>query len=409
MGAIERPAAALGVLTGLNILNYLDRYVASAVLPLLLAGLSLTDAQGGALQSVFIIVYAVVSPLVGSLGDRRARLPIAALGVVLWSAATFGSGVAPTFGWFLLARALIGVGEASYAVVTPSLLADLYPPARRGRALAVFYAAIPVGAAFSYKLGGWVGAHYGWRAAFYLVGAPGLLLGLALLLLREPARGRYDRNTDPPPPNLRAALKALAARRSYLFNTAAQTIFTFSMGGLAHWMTTYFVRTRNMTLADASSAFGTTLVLSGFVGTIVGGQVGDRLAARWQGAHFTFAGWSLLASIPFTLMAILSPRPAIFWPAMFMTLFLLFVGTGPLNAAMANVLPPGLRGRGFAIYTVAIHLLGDALSPALIGLASDRVGLRLPVLGAGLLLAAAGVVLLCGRRALVHDLQQVAA
>src|SRR4029450_1497897 len=108
-----------------------------------------------------------------------------------------------------------------------------------------------------------------------------------------------------------------------------------------------------------------------------GGPLGDRLAPRHEGAHFSFSGWALIASVPFTAVAILSPQPVIFWPAMFMTLLLLFLNTGPLNAAMANVLPPDLRARGFALYTVAIHLLGDAISPPLIGLAADHVGLRL--------------------------------
>ena len=116
-------------------------------------------------------------------------------------------------------------------------------------------------------------------------------------------------------------------------------------------------------------------------------------------------GIRLVASVPFTLLAILSPRPAIFWPGMFVTLLLLFLNTGPLNAAMANVLPPELRARGFALYTVAIHLLGDALSPTAIGAASDAIGLQIPVLVSGLLVSLGGVVLLAGRRALVTDLR----
>src|SRR5207247_555988 len=147
LGRVRSSAAALGVLTGLNVLNYVDRYVVAAVLPLLLADLGLSDAQGGLTQSVFIVTYSAVSPLAGWLGDSRPRLPLAALGVLVWSVATVASGLAPTFALLLVARAVIGVGEASYAVVTPSLLSDLYAPDRRGRALAVFYAAIPVGTA----------------------------------------------------------------------------------------------------------------------------------------------------------------------------------------------------------------------------------------------------------------------
>ena len=141
----SRPAVALAVLTGVNTLNYLDRFLLSPLLPLIIAGLGLSDGQAGSLQSAFILVFALISPLAGWLGDRVSRLRVAAVGVALWSIATFASGLAPSFAWLLLARALVGVGEGSYTVVTPSLLADHYPPVRRARVLSIFYAAIPFG------------------------------------------------------------------------------------------------------------------------------------------------------------------------------------------------------------------------------------------------------------------------
>jgi MFS family permease len=408
MARSDSPAVALTVLTGLNLLNYIDRYLGAAILPLITADLALTDTQAGLLLTVFILAYALISPAVGWLGDRRSRYPIAAAGVIVWSAATFGSGLAPTFALLLFSRALIGVGEASYSVVTPSLIADYYPPGLRARALSFFYAAIPLGSALGYIIGGQVGEHLGWRWAFFLAGAPGALLGLALFLLREPTRGAQDRSPSGRPSvplSLRASLAALTRRRSYLFNTGAQTIYTFAIGGLAGWMPTYFVRERQLSLQAADFTFGVVLCLAGFGGTLVGGYFGDSLARRIRGAHFLMSGWALIASLPFTVLAILSPVPAIFWPSMFVTLFLLFLNTGPLNAALANVLPAELRARGFALYTLCIHLLGDAASPTLIGLASDRIGLKWPVLTTGLLLGLSGLVLLAGRRALERDLE----
>ena len=401
---------ALGVLTGLNVLNYVDRYVAAAVLPLILAALSLSDAEGGLVQSAFIVSYSLVSPLVGWVADRRARLPLATVGVLVWSAATVGSGLAPTFALLLVARAIIGVGEASYAVVTPPLLSDFYPPDQRGRALAIFYAAIPAGTALGYVLGGAIGPTLGWRAAFLVAGLPGTVLGLTLLTIREPARGTFDSATARrgTPLALGASLRALGARRSYVYNTAAQVIYTFAMGGLATWMPTYFVRERHIPLASAASTFGLLLVVAGFGGTLLGGQLGDRLAGRLRAAPFAVSGWGLIGSLGFTALAVLSPTPAIFWPSMFVTLFLLFLNIGPLNAAMANVLPPDLRGRGFALTTMAIHLLGDAASPWVIGAVSDRTGLTTPVLATGLLLGVSGLVLLIGRGALERDVAVVA-
>ena len=405
LGAIQSRGAALGILTGLNALNYADRYVGAAVLPLILADLALSDAQGGLAQSVFIVTYALLSPVAGWLGDRGARLVTVTIGVLVWSAATVASGLAPTFVLLLLARSVIGVGEATYAVVTPSLISDFYPPDRRARALGVFYAAIPVGTALGYVLGGAVGQTYGWRAAFFLAGAPGALLGLSLLLLREPPRGRFDPvQARPTPLTLAASMRALLVRKSYVFNTVAQILYTFAMGGLATWMPTYFVRERGLPLGTAATTFGVLLLVAGFLGTLAGGQLADRLAHRVRGAAFWISGWALVASLPFTALAVLAPDPIVFWPSMFVTLVLLFLNIGPLNAAMANVLPADLRARGFAINTMAIHLLGDAISPALIGVASDRVGLTVPVLVTGGLLVFSGIVLILGRKAFETDL-----
>ncbi len=406
-----RPGVLLGVLSGLNLLNYLDRYVAAATLPLILAGLAISDTAGGLLQSAFILTYSLACPVAGWLGDRHPRLRLAAAGVFVWSAATIASGLAPTYALLLLARAVIGVGEASYAVVTPSLLSDCYPPDRRSRVLGIFYAAIPVGTALGYVVGGLVGEAFGWRAAFFVAGAPGAVLAFLLLFLREPARGALDpaRPAGETPLGLRASLRALVARPSYVINTVAQVIYTFAMGGLATWMPTYLVRERGLPLGTAASTFGLLLVVAGFLGTLIGGRLSDVFAKRWRAAHFTVSGATLAASIAFTLPAVLSPAAAVYWSALFVTLFLLFMNIGPLNAAMANVLPADLRARGFAVTTMVMHLLGDAASPSLIGLASDRVGLTGPVLATGCLLALAGVVLLWGRATLARDLERIAA
>jgi predicted MFS family arabinose efflux permease len=415
---LPSPRAALAVLTGLNFLNYLDRFIPAAVMPSIIAALHLKDSQAGSLSTLFILSYSLISPVAGWLADRKPRFQLAAVGVFVWSLATFGSGLAPTFLALVVARALTGVGEASYVVITPSLVSDYYPPARRGRALAIFYAAIPVGSALGYVLGGAINARFGWRWAFFLAGAPGAALAFALLFLRDPPRGALDvggaagdasggtSSGAAPAPSLSSppSLGALLRIPSFLFNTAAQIIYTFVVGGLATWMPTYFVRVRHLPLASADLMFGGVLAAAGLVGTLIGGRLGDRLAARHPSGHFLLSGASLLLSVPFAVAGIVAPSPAIFWPAMFVALTFLFLNTGPLNAAMANVLPAQLRGWGFAMNTMAIHLLGDAASPTVIGFASDRIGLKLPVLVTVTLPFLAGLVLLAGRSALTRDL-----
>jgi MFS family permease len=207
-----------------------------------------------------------------------------------------------------------------------------------------------------------------------------------------------------------SAPPGLSTRPSFFYNVAAQTIYTFALGGLAAWMPTYFFRERGLPLGEASLIFGAIVCLSGLLGTLAGGQLGDALAKRSPSAHFTVSGLGLVASLPFTLLAVLAPSPAIFWPAMFATLTLLVLNTAPLTAAMANVLPPELRGLGFGINTMAIHILGDAFSPLFIGMASDRLGgLRWPVMVTGSLLVASGITLLAGRGALARDLRAAGA
>jgi MFS family permease len=405
---LPSPRTALAVLTGLNFLNYLDRFIPAAVLPAMVGALHLSGTQAGSLQFAFLLTFALISPLFGWLGDRRARFPLAAIGVFVWSAATFGSGLATTYALLLLARALTAVGEASYTVVTPSLISDYYPVDRRGRALALFYAAIPIGSAVGFMLGGAISAHWGWRAAFFVAGLPGAALAALLLVFRDPARGTFDAVKTTPPTAAGATFAALRARPSYFFNTIAQIIYTFAVGGLAFWMPTYFVEVRHLPLEEASFNFGLVLVLAGLAGTLIGGLGGDALARRRPDGHFVLSGTAFIASAPFTLLAILHPTPAIFWPAMFVSLLLLFINTGPLTAAMANVLSPEIRASGFALNTMAIHVLGDAPSPLLIGVAKDRIGLVAPVLVTGLLVAIAGLVLLVGCAPLRRDLRTAA-
>jgi MFS family permease len=400
---LPSPRAALAILTGLNFLNYVDRFIPAAVMPSIISALKLTDTQAGSLSTLFILTYALISPAAGFFGDRRPRFRLAAVGVLIWSAATFGSGVAPTYLALVVARSLTGVGEASYTVVTPSLVSDFYPAARRGRALAIFYAAIPVGSALGYVLGGAINARFGWRWAFFMAGMPGMALAVLLLFLRDPQRGALDAGGTQAAP-ARPSLRVLAAYPSFLYNTASQIIYTFVVGGLATWMPTYFVRVRHLPLKTADLTFGGVLALAGLVGTLIGGRLGDRMAQRHPAGHFLLSGVSLVASLPFAVTGVLAESPAIFWPAMFVALTLLFLNTGPLNAAMANVLPAHLRGWGFAINTMSIHLLGDALSPSAIGFTSDKMGLATPVLITASLPILAGLVLLAGRSALARDL-----
>src|SRR6185312_12681395 len=188
-----RSSLALSVLTLINLLNYLDRYVVSGIVPDLKAPpLGLSDSQIGLLTTAFMIVYMATAPIFGALGDRGSRTRPIALGVFIWSIATILSGFAANYAHLLAGRALVGIGEAAYVAISPALLSDCFARSQRGRVLSVFNMAIPVGAALGYIVGGLMSHHFGWRDAFFVAGAPGILLALLALRLPDPPRGAQD-------------------------------------------------------------------------------------------------------------------------------------------------------------------------------------------------------------------------
>jgi MFS family permease len=391
--------AILLTLTAINFLNYVDRYVMSAVLEPVREEFGLSDLASGVLFTAFMAVYMVAAPVAGYFGDRWPRKPMVAGGLLLWSLATVGSGQAESYATLLLMRALIGIGEAAYATVAPGIIADLFERHERGRKLAYFYLAIPVGSALGYLLGGWVGAHYGWRAAFYVAGAPGVLLAALILALPEPGRGLADGETEAGASlSLRDGLRRLFLSLPWLLNTAGTTLMTFAMGGLAAWAPTLLMRTHGLGLERANTMFGAITVVTGLVGTLVGGFLGDRAFAHSQGGHFRVSGIGLLVGAPFVLAVPFMPALWMVCGAIFVGEFLLFLNTGPLNAALVGCVPAGLRATAVAINVFFIHALGDALSPALIGSVSDHAGIALAMSLPALAAALSGIVLLRGAR-----------
>lgn len=399
-----RGLGPLGVLALVNLFNYADRYVLAGALPLVQEEFGKSYAEMGVLNSSFLIVYALASPFTGVWGDRVPRKWIIGPGVLFWSAATVWSAQAQTFSELLVARALIGIGEAGYAAVAPSFISDLFEPRRRGRMLSLFYAALPVGVAVGYTVGGALGARFGWRFAFYAAGAPGFLLGVLALFLREPARGACDEQPSREKVPLAQALLTLCRTRSYLVNTAGMAAMTFAMGGLGAFMPTFLFRERGVPLERAGPFFGLLLVVAGFTGTLVGGWLGDWLQARDRGGHFVASGLGLALGVPGALVAALATTPWIYWGAIFVALFFLFFNTGPLNAALMNVVPATMRSTAGALNILLVHLLGDAISPAVIGAIGDVSSLGAAIVVNSGVIALSAAIFLAGRGVLRRDL-----
>lgn len=234
---------ALGLLLTINLFNYIDRQVLAAVEPeIRQAFFAVGDLNAmtktGWLGSAFLVTYMLSAPVLGFLADRMSRWVIVGSAVILWSLASGGTGLAATFGILFATRVCVGIGEGGYGPAAPTILADLYPIETRGRVMALFCAAIPVGSALGYVIGGLVSAHLGWRWAFYIVAPPGIFLGLLCFWQRDPRVVSHHLIQQVPRRGLRDYLK-LFQTRSYLINCIAQTLMTFAAGGLGYWVSEY--------------------------------------------------------------------------------------------------------------------------------------------------------------------------
>lgn len=361
------------LLTGLNLLNYLDRYIIAAVGPKMQKELSLDETQLGFVLTAFMLGYFVTSPVFGALGDRRPRRGLIAIGVALWSVATAISGLARGFYSMIAARVAVGVGEASYATLAPTIIDDISEPETKNKWLAVFYMAIPVGSALGFVLGGLVESFWGWRGAFFVAGLPGIALAGLVLLMKEPARKEH-RDAAPGLGGV-GELWRLPLYRGAVIGYIA---YTFSMGAFAVWAPSYLNRVLAMDLTKANGILGPVLAGAGFVGTAIGGWLGDRAAkgadaaARSRGYLRVCAWVTGLAALP-ALLSLLAPTPLLFFLAFGVCCVLLFSATAPINAALLQSVPEARRASAMAISIFSIHLFGDLPSPPLVGKLADSL------------------------------------
>jgi MFS family permease len=381
------------LLTGINLVNYLDRYVVAAILEPLGKELRLTDAQLGRLTLVFILVYMCAAPLFGYLADRFHRPRLVACGVALWSLATLGAAFVHSYPALLVTRSLVGVGEAAYATLGPAMLADGFPEAERAKKFTWFYLAIPVGSAFGYGLGGLVAGAWGWRASFLVAGLPGLALALWMAFQSDPARGGMDLapDTDAALPYLKR-LRHVFLNRIWLACTASYVAYTFAMGALSMWGPTLLQRRFLVSTAKAGLVFGGLAVVTGILGTFLGGWLTDRWQKRWPDAGIGISGFTLLAATPVVAWALGTLSLETAYLMFFLGMFLLFVNTSPVNALTVSCLPASVRATGVGLNVFFIHVMGDAISPELVGRRADV--LHLAGLGGGDALARALVLVL---------------
>lgn len=440
--------AILALLTGLNFLNFIDRAVIAAVLTPMKADLALSNLEAGALNSAFLIGYFLTSPLFGARADKGSRKGLIALGVLVWSTATVGSGLANGFWSLLAARIVVGVGEASYAVLAPTIIDDLTPHDRKGSALSVFYLAIPLGYALGYVFGGVIANHWAthlnpivvegyhvsfdwsqlaahrdpvaiwqhyisfrpmaladWRAAFFVVGGPGIVLALACLLIVEPPRKLLDAKV-----RLVDGLRELATIPQFRRGVLGYIAYTASVAGFSYWAVDFLLKAfpGQLNIESANFWFGMVLIAAGTIGTLVGGQYANGALRkehvlpddpyhtpgnkRAVNRLFRVCSTAMAIAAPLAAVGFFLPGPTAFFAVSFLVEIALFSTTSPVNAAFLRSVPSEMRASAMAASIFSIHLFGDLWSAAALGFLLDSLPLKIAMLSLPLTFALAAYV-----------------
>jgi MFS family permease len=397
---------ALAVLTFVNFLNYIDRNVFPSVAISIKRDLQLTDTELGAMEAALLLSFTVLAPLFGRLGDRYSRTKLMASAAVIWSIATAVTGMTE---WFpvppsirlnipiiqiglglsgvaivlCMVRAVVGVGESSYSTITPGLIADYFPLKKRATALGTFQAAIPMGFALGYVIGAVLAHYFGWRAAFMVVGVPGIATAFFVWRLKEPERGRSDAVGHPPVEGLDQPHRPaeswlrtswhILCTRDWLLSTVGYTALTFVLGAFALWAPSLLAREKGMSETGAGIALGVVTLVGGAAGTFGGGWLADRVAAKRHNGYFLVCAVSSFLGVIPTIVALVADNPVLYLPAIFLAVMFLFTNNAPFHAILINSVPPLVRATAVALNIVIIHTFGDVISRFGVGVLSDSI------------------------------------
>ncbi len=393
--SIAGATTALILLTALNFVNYIDRYILPGVQEQIKGEFRLTDEHIGTLTFWFMIAYMATSPVTGWLGDRFPRKPMIVVAALFWSGINFFTASVTSYDSLNLRHAALGIGEASFGIFAPALLSDFYPPEQRNRVLTIFNVAIPVGAALGYLVGGVIGERYGWRHAFIVSAIPGVIIALLILFfMKEPERGASQHEKAKLE---KRTVLTLIKNKAYLASILGYAAVTFSLGGISWWMPSFLQRIGGRTQSNAAFLMGAITVVTGLLGTITGGVIAQRWSKKTPKALYLVPAISAALAVPPALVCFFGPHNLTV-PSLALAIFLIFLGTGPVNAATMNAVRPEVRATAMAGQLFIIHALGDAISPRIIGAVSDRSTLNLGLGSTLITLLLAAVIFFIGAR-----------
>ena len=361
------------LLFAVNLLNYIDRLAITGLLDPIRKDFGATDAQMGLVGLAFTFTYAILPPIFGWLGDRNPRNIVIAISCAFWSFATAITGAVRSVTQLIITRGAVGVGEASYMANAPNLIADLVPAARRGSAMAFFYIASPVGAALGVMVAGVLANAWGWRAACWIVGIPGLITAFVVWRYREPVRGGTDNAGPVSAPPVRAALREMAANRAFILLVIAYTGQLFLQNAVEYWLPTIIQRDKAIPLLEANTLYGWVLLPAGILGPLAGSFFADTV---FKGSRRAYIGVCAVSSIvvllPLWCIAATTSKAPLF-TAVFFEFIVVYMSTPLVLALAVTIVSPGIRSTATAALLFTGHLLGDAISQPLVGKVSTSI------------------------------------
>lgn len=404
------------ILMIINILNYADRSVLSAIQTKIQIEFGLNNTELGLLGSSFLFIYAIATLPLGVWADRSIRKNIIAACVGIWSVASLLSGFTRNFLQIFITRSFLGIGEAGYAPASLSMIGDLFPKEQRGRILSLWSIGNLIGTALGLILGGIIADKFGWRWAFYIVGIPGLITAFFIWRSVEPQRGVFDRTNGAEDDTAQihgsigkdfwGVAKKILRIPTYWVLLGAFIFSFFTIGSAQTWITTYLVRAFSLSVAKAGTYSGLTLLIGSLVGTLIGGWLADFLQRRFPQGRMLVATFAFLVGAPITLIALNMHSLVPFLGFFIAAILCLSLALGPLNAVLQDVIAPEIRSTATGLVLLMAHLLGDASSPLLVGVIADHI-----TLGTALLITAptclfiAGIVCLIGLRTVAGDMR----
>jgi predicted MFS family arabinose efflux permease len=412
VAAAESPqyrALVLVMLVLVYTFNFIDRQIVGILAIPIKADLGLTDTQLGLMGGLaFALFYTLLGIPIAMLADRANRTVIMSIALVVWSAMTAVCGFAQNFTQLFLARLGVGVGEAGGVAPAYSLVADYFPSEQRARALAVYSFGIPLGSALGIFFGGLIASLIDWRTAFMAVGIAGVVLApIFKLVVREPARGRYDpTGAAARPASLREVLRVLLGKPSFWGLSLGASASSMMGYGLFFWLPSFFVRTHGLTLLQASLYFAAILLVGGMAGIWLGGWSADRFGAGKRRAYALIPATAFLLTLPFYVAAVTTSSLALSFGLFLVPTALGLVWLGPVLSAIQHVVPSGMRATASAVFLFINNLIGIGLGTVMLGaisdLLSERFGadsLRYAILsGTVFYVVAASLFLLSARR-----------